>query len=83
MSVNIKLKPKRLKSGKQQIRFTAKIPNDKPMTGYLLAEPNCTLKEVVDVIQKRIVWAGKFDSYHHAHLYSLNKKSPQSNIVII
>ena len=64
---------KKLSSGKFQVKFKIVEGDKKGLYGYVLVHPGTTLKEVVKVIESRMLHFGSFDSFHHQHLYSLGK----------
>jgi len=67
----LKLTSKRLLSGRHQVKFEVKNPARKKLYGYLLAEPNSTITEVVEKIINRISALNERDEYYHGHLYSM------------
>ena len=69
----LKLKSKRLGSGKCQIKFFVSSEERQHYYGYLLTEAGTTLKEVVDKIEKRLRSEEAGDRFHQ-HLYNLAKK---------
>ncbi|MEM6525115.1 MAG: hypothetical protein AAGF85_10225 [Bacteroidota bacterium] len=72
-SYKLKLKSKRLKSGKCQIQFFVRSGNIDTYYGYLLAESGTTLKEVVGRIESKVRVA--VDSgYKNSHLLNLNER---------
>ena len=67
----LKLSSKKLHSGRHQVKFEVKNSKKRKLYGYLLAEPNSTLTEVVEKILKRINALNERDEYYHGHLYSM------------
>jgi len=79
----LKLSSKKLRSGKCQVKFTAMIRTNKNMYGYVLADAQETLKEVVDKIRERLDLVKNRDSFHHINLYRIGKRrSEDANILI-
>lgn len=69
----LKLQSKKLQSGKVQVKFSASSLGKKNCYGYVLADAESTLKEVVSWIQWNLQTMEDVDQYYHQHLYSLNK----------
>lgn len=80
----LRISPKRLSSGRYQVKFFATIQPDKEVYGYLLAESGETLKSVTTRIKKRLhkmQGEGEFGFFHlpgnaevttHNHLMIFN-----------
>lgn len=69
----LKLQSKKLKSGKVQVKFSVSSPTIDNCYGYILADAETTLKEVVKSIQSELSLLRDADQYYHQHLYALNK----------
>ncbi|MDH5475196.1 MAG: hypothetical protein OEX22_05845 [Cyclobacteriaceae bacterium] len=78
----LKIDSKKLNSGKHQVRFQTQNENEKNRYGYVLAEKDSTLKEVVEQIRIELQKMKKGDLYFHSHLYSLGKAKQQSNVFV-
>lgn len=87
----IRLRSKRLSSGKCQVRFEATrekmsaVSTDRAdiAYGYYLAEPGATLKEVIGDIRKNLASAGSKEHFYHRNLYQLQRKSlPLTNFIL-
>ncbi len=70
----LKLKSKRLKSGKCQIQFFVSSDNTETHYGYLLAESGTTLKEVVGRIESKVKTAIN-PGDRHRRLFNLNDRN--------
>ncbi|MFA0963582.1 hypothetical protein AB9P05_17390 [Roseivirga sp. BDSF3-8] len=86
---NLKLKPKKLSSGRCQVRFEVQTgksgatPIYNAAYGYYLAEPGATLKEVVEAIQQKLGDAEDKDRLYHDNLYHLQRKSaPHTDFIL-
>lgn len=71
----LKLKSKKLGSGKLQVKFFSTFLNQKEIYGYLLVESKTTLKEVVEEIYNKLNRIQEDQDYYHSHLYSVGKES--------
>ena len=71
----LKLKAKKLESGKLQVKFFSTFINHKEIYGYMLVESKTTLKEVVEGIYDKLNQIQHHQDYYHSHLYSVGKES--------
>ncbi|MEM7107016.1 MAG: hypothetical protein AAF519_02230 [Bacteroidota bacterium] len=78
----LKLKSKRLKSGKCQIQFFVSSGNRPTHYGYLLAESGTTLKEVVGRIESKVKVVFSSD-YPNSHLFNLNERGKKVENVLL
>jgi hypothetical protein len=81
-SLRLKLSSKRLPSGNYQVKFTIDHTSNRPVYGYLLAEPGTTLKEVIANIRHEVEGALQKDFYFHSHLYSLRGGTTPRKVVM-
>ncbi|MGB3465018.1 MAG: hypothetical protein WBA74_07105 [Cyclobacteriaceae bacterium] len=79
----LKLSSKKLKSGKCQVKFYATVRADKNMYGYVLAEAEETLRDVVGKIKIRLDQVKNRDSFHHINLYTIGKRQPGDTNILI
>ncbi len=79
----LKLSSKKLKSGKCQVKFHAMVRTNKSMYGYVLADSQETLKEVVHKIKNRLDLVKNRDSFHHINLYTIGKRRPEDMNILI
>lgn len=70
---SLRLKSKKLKSGKCQVKFYATIKERKDMYGYVLVDSDKTLKDVVINIKEKLRAIRQTRDFHHLHLYSIGK----------
>lgn len=80
---SLKLSSKKLKSGKCQVKFYATVRTNKNMYGYVLAEAEETLREVVGKIKLRLDQVKNRDSFHHINLYTIGKRQPNDTNILI
>lgn len=72
MDFKLRLKSKRLGSGKFQVNFTTEgFVMD--YYGYLLTEPRTSLREVVEKIQRHLGAMQSTDKYFQPNLFSLGR----------
>ena len=69
----LKLSSKKLRSGKCQVKFHARVRDRRDLHGYVLVEANQTLKNVVSQIKERLWTIHQTNDFHHIHLYSIGK----------
>ena|SRR5688572_5549724 len=82
MEFKLKLKSKKLESGRFQVHFmTEGFRSD--FYGYLLTEPKTSLREVVEKIQRHLGAAQTSDRYFQPNLFSLGRKAMNSGRVMI
>lgn len=79
--LKIKIQPKRLASGKCQVRFQAEWANHRSCYGYVLTEPDTLLKDMMGQLKTELRMMQDKDQFYHANLYKLPiapiKKSSQ------
>jgi hypothetical protein len=78
----LKLKSKKLDSGKYQVNFATEGFSD-DYYGYLLAESKTSLREVVEKIQRHLGAAQSSDKYFQPNLFSLGKRQINSGRIMI
>jgi hypothetical protein len=74
---HLKLTSKKLRSGKLQVKFQVKLDNRQNLYGYLTAEPETTLREVVGKIRNRITKGQEM------HLFSIRKPNEDQEFFMI
>lgn len=77
----IRLKSKKLTSGRYQVKFQA-IVNEKDIYGYLLVDPQVTLFKVVKKIKCTLLGVEQSRDYQHLHLFNIKEKSAPSPLMI-
>lgn len=76
----LKLTSKRLKSGRCQIKFIISTGEDHTHCyGYLLAESNSTLRQVVEKIEVRLKNMNNPELFYHGHLYNLQQRNHEKD----
>lgn len=82
MDFKLRLKSKRLGSGRFQVNFTTEgFVMD--YYGYMLAEPRTSLREVVEKIQRHLGAVQSSDKYFQPNLFSLGRREVNSGRVMI
>ena len=82
MEFKLKLKSKKLDSGRFQVNFaTEGFRSD--FYGYLLTEPKTSLREVVEKIQWHLGAVQTTDKYFQPNLFSLGKRDVNHGRVMI
>jgi hypothetical protein len=69
--VKIRIQPKKLPSGKCQVRFEAYWPNSGSCYGYMLTEADTPLREMMGSLQAQLGMMRDKDRFFHTNLYSL------------
>lgn len=82
MDFKLRLKSKKLGSGRFQVNFSTEgFVMD--YYGYLLTEPQTSLREVVEKIQRHLGAAQSSDKYFQPNLFSLGRREVNSGRVMI
>lgn len=82
MDFKLRLKSKKLGSGRFQVNFSTEgFMSD--YYGYVLAEPSTSLKDVVEKIQRHLGAAQTSDRYFQPNLFSLRRREVNSGRVMI
>lgn len=82
MNFKLKLKSKKLDSGRFQVNFSTEgFVAD--YYGYLLAEPSTSLREVVEKIERHLGAVQSTDKYFQPNLFSLGRRVVNSGRVMI
>jgi hypothetical protein len=82
LNFKLKLKSRRLQSGNMQINFSIE-GFAKECYGYLLAEPNTPVREVIEKIGRHAGAMQNADRYHQRNLFSLRKREINSGKILI
>jgi hypothetical protein len=78
----LKLKSKKLTSGNYQIDFTAQASSEE-LYGYLLAEKNVSVSDVITKIARHIDAMRNSERYYQRNLFSLTNRKNNSGRVLI
>jgi hypothetical protein len=80
MDFKLKIKSKKLESGRFQVRFSTEgFRSD--YYGYLLTEPSTSVREVVEKIQRHLVKIQDINRYFQPNLFSLGRRQTSSGRV--
>lgn len=81
-AAKLKLKSKKLVSGKFQVNFSTEgiQPN---FNGYLLAEPFTPVQEVIDKINRHVGFMNNRPRYFQRNLFSLGNREVNSGKILI
>jgi hypothetical protein len=73
----LRIQPKRLQSGKCQVRFTVSEAGKEDWYGYILADPKEPLREVIGKIEYGLKKMLEKDPFYgmQSHLYALGKEN--------
>jgi hypothetical protein len=82
LDYRLKLKSKRLDSGRFQVKFATQGFNQE-CYGYLLAEPKTSLREVVEKISRHIGAMQFSDRYYQRNLFSLKNREINSGRILV
>lgn len=79
----LRIRSKKLNSGRYQVKFFATVHQKKDLYGYLLVESDETLKSVISKIRKRLKRLEGLPEYQHIHLYNIgHSRLAESNFLI-
>jgi hypothetical protein len=82
LDYRLKLKSKRLGSGRFQVNFSTHGFSQE-CYGYLLAEPKTSLREVVEKISRHIGAMQFSDRYYQRNLFSLKNREMNSGRILV
>jgi hypothetical protein len=82
MEAKLKLKSKKLTSGKFQVDFSTE-GTQPTYYGYLLAEPFTPLQEVIEKINRHVDSMGDRPKYFQRNLYSVGRREINSGKILI
>ena len=80
--MKLKLSSKKLSSGRFQVNFSAE-GFEQPCYGYLLADPQSTVTDVVDKISRHVRAMQTKDSYFQRNLFSLRSRNVHSGRILL
>ncbi len=80
--MNLRLTSKRLASGRFQVNFLAE-GFEQPCYGYLLADKESLVSEVIEKIQRHVMAMQDRDSYFQRNLLSLHSRNVHSGRILV
>ena len=80
--MNLRLSSKRLSSGRFQVNFSAE-GFDQPCYGYLLADRDSLVTEVVEKIRRHVLAMQSRGSYFQRNLLSLHSRNVHSGRILV
>lgn len=80
--MNLRLTSKRLASGRFQVNFLAE-GFEQPCYGYLLADKESLVSEVIEKIQRHVMAMQDRDSYFQRNLFSLHSRNVHSGRILV
>lgn len=81
-AVKLKIESKRLNSGRYQVNFSTEC-SPGAYYGYLLAEPNTSVTEIIEKISRHLQAFNNEERYFHRNLFSLGKRKINSGRILI
>ena len=80
--MDLRLTSKRLSSGRFQVNFFAE-GFDQPCYGYMLADKESLVSEVIEKIRRHVVAMQNRDSYFQRNLLSLHSRNVHSGRILL
>ena len=80
--MNLRLTSKRLPSGRFQVNFFAE-GFDQPCYGYMLADKESLVSEVIEKIRRHVVAMQNRDSYFQRNLLSIHSRNVHSGRILL
>ena len=80
--VKLKIESKRLHSGRYQVNFSTDT-SPGAYYGYLLAEPNTSVTEIIEKISRHLMAFNNEERYFQRNLFSLGKRKANSGRILI
>lgn len=80
--MNLRLTSKRLSSGRFQVNFLAE-GFDQPCYGYLLAEKESLVSDVIEKIRRHVLAMQNRDAYFQRNLLSLHSRNVHSGKILL
>jgi hypothetical protein len=81
-SPKLKIQSKKLNSGRYQINFSTDA-NSCNYYGYLLAEPQTSVSEIIEKISRHLQAVNNEERYFHRNLFSLGRRKVNSGRILI
>lgn len=80
--MNLRLTSKRLSSGRFQVNFLAE-GFDQPCYGYLLADKESLVSDVIEKIRRHVLAMQNRDAYFQRNLLSLHSRNVHSGKILL
>lgn len=80
--MNLRLTSRRLSSGRFQVNFSAE-GFDQPCYGYLLADKESLVSDVIEKIRRHVLAMQNRDAYFQRNLLSLHSKNIHSGRILL
>lgn len=80
--MNLRLTSRRLSSGRFQVNFSAE-GFDQPCYGYLLADKESLVADVIEKIRRHVLAMQNRDAYFQRNLLSLHSKNIHSGRILL
>ena len=81
MDSKIRIRSKKLNSGRFQVNFSTE--GEQEYYGYLLAEAKTSVSEVIDKISRHVMAMQDSNRYYQRNLFSLCKREVNSGRILI
>lgn len=82
ISPKLKIQSKKLHSGRYQVNFSTDVSSCN-YYGYLLAEPNTSVNEIIEKISRHLDAFTNEERYFQRNLFSLGKRKVNSGKILI
>lgn len=82
MTSKLKLKSRKLESGRFQVNFSTVGSGDE-YYGYMLAEAQTSVSEIISKINRHLTAMQNSDRYYQRNLFSLCKKEVNSGRILV
>lgn len=82
-SVKLKIQSKKLNSGRYQINFSTDAGSCNNYYGYLLAEPQTSVTEIIEKISRHLLAFNNEERYFQRNLFSLGRRKVNSGRILI
>ena len=81
-SIKLKIESRKLNSGRYQVNFSTHAVSS-GYYGYLLAEPQTSVTEIIEKISRHILAFNNEERYLQRNLFSLGKRKANSGKILI
>ncbi len=80
--IKLKIESKKLNSGRYQVNFSTDV-SPVAYYGYLLAEPNTSVTEIIEKISRHLQAFNNEERYFQRNLFSLGNRKVNSGRILI